>query len=95
MTTNKVPVTSVDFRRIRCVLVHEPTGKPVHVGDKLKSSHSGDEYEVRGGSAPHKASSTGRVHVQISAKASAEFFPTVLECAWVPVDELPRFAREA
>lgn len=51
-------------------------GTPVQVGTKV-DTHHGNPLEILGGSPPHKASSTGRVHGK-----GWEYYPTVFDLVW-------------
>ena len=59
------------------VLVHESTLKPVHVDESVKDFR-GDPHIMKGGEAPYRAGSTGRVHTD-----RGSFYPGVINCKWV------------
>jgi len=63
-------------------LVHESTGKDVYPSE-LVLSFRGDKYIVKGGNAPHKPSSSGRVWVtDITNTHHSDFFPSVCGLEW-------------
>lgn len=63
------------------VLVSQLTNKPAEIGDILISD--GERYQLLGGTAPHKSSSTGRIYVEnLSNGMKAEYFPSVLDLEW-------------
>ena len=77
-------VTSMDWEEKENTLVYEKSLKPVCVGQKARSFR-GDIWTVRGGDAPHKPSSTGRVYVTaVKDGFNRQFFPTVFKMKWVP-----------
>ena len=77
-------VTSMDWEEKENTLVYEKSLKPVCVGQKARSFR-GDIWTVRGGDAPHKPSSTGRVYVTaVKNGFNRQFFPTVFKMKWVP-----------
>ena len=59
-------------------LVHEATGVPVAMGEEVRSSHWHMADTIKGGTPPHKPSSTGRVWAE-----RGEFFPSVFDLRWV------------
>jgi hypothetical protein len=59
------------------VLVHEETNEEVEAGASV-TSFRGEPDVVKGGTPPHKPSSTGRVWVN-----GGEFFPSVFGLKWV------------
>ena len=59
------------------VLVHEETNEEVKAGASV-TSFRGEPYVVKGGTPPHKPSSTGRVWVNCG-----EFFPSVFNLKWI------------
>lgn len=56
-------------------------GRPVHVGQMLR--RHGTDWKLRGGRAPHKPSSTGRIWVTRPGVRD-QFFPGVLGTMWLP-----------
>lgn len=54
-------------------------GSEVSVGQRIPTFR-GELVEILGFSAPHKPSSTGRVHVRFADGSSREFFPSVVGC---------------
>jgi hypothetical protein len=51
-------------------------GTPVQVGEAI-DTHHGNPLVIRGGTPPHKPSSTGRVHGD-----GWEYYPTVFDLVW-------------
>lgn len=51
-------------------------GTPVSVGDPVQDFR-GDLHTIKGGTPPHKPSSTGRVRTD-----QGEFFPSVVDLVW-------------
>lgn len=49
--------------------------------------NSESKVKVVGGSAPHKPSSTGRVHVKFEDKSDMSYFPSVVGARWVKLPE--------
>jgi hypothetical protein len=72
-------IQSTDYAGHICTLVDEATGEAIYVGDKY---HNGTET-IKGGRAPHKPSSTGRVWLE---EFSSEYFPGVIGAKWVRAD---------
>jgi hypothetical protein len=63
-------------------LVHESTGKDVYLSE-LVVDFRGDKSIVKGGSAPHKPSSTGRVWVSdITNRYHSDYFPSIFGLKW-------------
>lgn len=60
-----------------------PNGR-VQVGDHVTSS-KGEIEMVIDGEAPHKPSSTGRVHTQNKQGYFGSYFPSVFDLKWVPL----------
>ena len=58
-------------------LIDEATGMFLQIGDTV-TNFRGDAYTLTGWYAPHKPSSTGRVHVVDADGHTAEFFPSVI-----------------
>ena len=92
-------VTSTDWEGKENTLVYEKSLKPVCVGQKARSFR-GDIWTVRGGDAPHKPSSTGRVYVTaVKDGFNRQFFPTVFKMKWIssfnlyPVDKVSGKSR--
>ena len=73
-------------------LVHKETGKPVVMNEVLRSNRTKQAYKVKGGTPPHKPSSTGRVWVDVDGRWDEEFFPTVFDLKWVNEIEEERMA---
>jgi hypothetical protein len=68
-------------------LIDTETGRRVYVGDKF-FTRDGDEVILRGGTPPHKPSSTGRVHCYEPARDLDHYwFPSVLDLTWVEVED--------
>lgn len=75
-------ITSMDWEEKENTLVFEKNLKPVCEGQTVRSREA---YTVRGGDAPHKPSSTGRVYVTaVKDGFNRQFFPTVFKMKWVP-----------
>jgi len=91
MTQTKI-IQSHDYAGTLCTLIHDATGKPVAHGDTLKTFR-GDEHAIRGGAAPHKPGSTGKIYT-----GSSEYFPSVFGCTWradnVKTDRLTEAAHQ-
>lgn len=68
-------IQSEDWADKVCSLVCETTGLPVYQGDVMRG------HLIKGGRAPHKPSSTGRVWTD-----SGEFFPSVVGAKWARVE---------
>lgn len=69
-------------------LLHK--GQPVLEGARLAGAR-GEVYEITGGRPPHKPGSTGRVWVHgvgEGERSTREYFPSVVDCAWVRQDAL-------
>jgi hypothetical protein len=63
-------------------LVHRDSGKPVVVGDSVRSFR-GEDWKVTGWEPPRTANSTGRIHVsQLDGEKTQGFFPSVFNCEW-------------
>ncbi len=63
------------------ILVHDKTGKPVKVGDKLVSR--GERFIVTGWELPRHAGSSGRVNVKsVKAGWSQQYFPHVFDLSF-------------
>jgi len=75
------PVESVRWDGKRCRL-HYEDGREVWEGDVVFSK---GKYFIQGGYAPHKPSSTGRVHVKMENGGTREMFPTVFNMKWKEV----------
>lgn len=58
-------------------LVHEATGAPVMVGEKL-TDFRGDPGTITSGTAPRSPASSGRVMVD-----GMSLYPSVFNCKWV------------
>ena len=57
-------------------------GEPVKIGETIFNRH-GIRHTLKGGSPPHKPSSTGRVYVQRNGdKSQREYFPQVFHLIW-------------
>lgn len=88
---NHFPIISTDYAGRQCVL-RTPSGVSVGVGH-IATSFRGEKYIVVNGTAPHKASSSGRVCVcpygadPKDPRNTAEYFPAVFDLVWVPVNE--------
>jgi hypothetical protein len=79
----KAMVVSKDYAGKSRVLVFEETLKPVPMGAELKTFR-GEVVRVVGGQAPHKPSSSGRVHVEnVDNGWASEFFPGVVGATWL------------
>ena len=63
------------------VLVRKDIGQPVEVGETVVR-RGGGEATVKGGRAPHKPSSTGRVYVDEGRTYTGEYFPSVYGLEW-------------
>lgn len=61
-------------------LIHKPTGKPVKVGDVLRSFR-GEDWTVTGWQEPKNINSTGRVCVA-RGEWNQSFYPSVFSCEW-------------
>ena len=64
-------------------LWHQDGRGVVHENELVRSSKD-EAYVVKGGTPPHKPSSTGRVWVTLADDSTwnREFFPTVFNMAW-------------
>ena len=88
---NHFPIISTDYAGRQCVL-RAPSGASVGVG-YVATSFRGEKYIVVNGTAPHKASSSGRVYVcpygadPKDPRNTTGFFPAVVDLVWVPVNE--------
>lgn len=65
-------------------LQHKETGMRIAQGDVVGDPND-DQFEVVGGTPPHKPESTGRVVVNSSDGNGREFFPSVFGLVWVAV----------
>lgn len=71
-------INAVGYDGKRWILIDEVTQRMLRVGDVVKTFR-GETVRVTGrGSAPHKASSTGRVEID-----NNEFYPGVVGARWV------------
>lgn len=75
-------ITSDDWEGFTCVLVNSLTRTPVHKNHSVLDFR-GDLHYVKGGSAPHKPSSTGRVFTTELGGHDCELFPSVVGLEWV------------
>lgn len=90
MSNANFPIVSTDYAGRQCML--RPSGNAtthaIGVG-RIVTSYRGEKYVVTGGTAPHKASSSGRVYVKPYPAhpddADLEYFPAVFDLVWVPV----------
>jgi len=73
-------LTSTGYDGKKWLLIDQVTQRSVRQGD-IRVSFKGDACVIMGGSAPHKPSSTGRVHTA----QGREFFPSVFGCVWTRV----------
>lgn len=64
-------------------LIDTTTGDRIEVGQTV-TDFRGETATVTGWSAPHKPSSTGRIHVE--GELSGSFYPSVFSCAFVELD---------
>ena len=60
------------------LLIDEVTQKSVERGQVL-TDFRGEKEMVRGGTAPHKSNSTGRIRMA----PGSEYFPGVYGCKWI------------
>lgn len=74
-------VTSIDWSQKACVLTTED-GQPVALNQVVKSFR-GERAKVKGGSAPHKSSSTGLVDTD-----HGSYYPGVYGLKWTPHDQV-------
>lgn len=72
-------IQSTDYSGAICTLVDETTGEAIYIGDKRGNING----TIKGGRAPHKPSSTGRIWLE---EWSSEYFPTVVNAKWVRAD---------
>lgn len=79
-------IVKTNYANIQVMLVDE-ANRPVELGEKF-TLRDGTEYELVDARAPHKLGSTGRVYVaENSDRYTREYFPSVIGCRWVGVDE--------
>jgi len=67
-----------------CILLDSDTGEPVKIGSYYKDRDCAP-MKLTGGYAPHKPSSSGKVHVEIEYDGqthSREFYPSVINAEW-------------
>jgi hypothetical protein len=70
-------------------LVHEKTLANVCLGDTLETFR-GEKVILKGGTPPHKPSSTGRVRVSSDPEHSgSEYYPSVCGLKWVKSEDHP------
>ena len=77
-------VYGTDWQGKPCVLVHDATGYPVEIDEKVYDFRGEPAY-INGGTAPRTPESTGRVHVYIHDEEGTyfpEFFPGVYGLKW-------------
>lgn len=72
------------YNNILFALVREG-GEAVSLGE-VYEAHNGGEYELVGGDAPHKPSSSGKVYVK-SGDGTCQFFPSVFGLKYMPVTD--------
>ena len=74
------------------VLVNSKTGAPVTVGAKI-TSFRGDQYWLRGASAPRHAGSTGHLYVtetkRMPESSARSFYPSVFGLEFRSFDRAP------
>lgn len=73
------PITSTGYDGKKWLLIDEVTQRSVKIAD-VRKDFRGETGRVHGGRAPHKPSSTGRVHVD-----GREYYPSVFGCVWTRV----------
>lgn len=73
------PITSVGYDGKKWLLIDEVTQRSVKIAD-VRKDFRGETGRVHGGRAPHKPSSTGRVHVD-----GREYYPSVFGLKWIKV----------
>lgn len=72
-----------DHEGRECALFIRNTDKVLGT-DSLAYSANGTKYQVTGGAAPHKPSSTGRVFLTDEDGAFHSFFPSIVNAKWEP-----------
>lgn len=80
-------ITSKDYTGSAKVLIRKSTNQPITKGDVLVDFR-GDTATAVGGSAPHKAGSTGRVYVRLAGGFDGSFFPSVFDLIWADPKEI-------
>jgi hypothetical protein len=73
------------------ILVHEGTGLPVKIGERVKTFR-GEDCTVLGGTSPLHEGSSGRVYVEADEGWKQELYPTVFKMRWVRSDQARRKA---
>lgn len=68
------------------LILGDLSGRELEIGDKI-TNEDGEEYEIVGGRAPHKSSSSGFVDVKDVQGNEHHYYPSVIYAKWVPVDQ--------
>lgn len=79
-------ITSRGYDGRDWVLVEKESGRIVEMEEEFESR--GITFHLTGGSAPHRANSSGRVYLHSNEKKRrgfAEFFPHVIGLEWAPI----------
>ena len=93
---SRKPITSKNYADEAMTLVDEATFAPICEGDQ-RTLRDGQKHVVRGGRAPHKESSTGRVYTSEIGEHDTwegEYYPAVIGAKWMH-DETLRFHEAA
>lgn len=81
-------ITSKNYKDEVCVLIDQATGRPLTTGQLVTTSR-GEQVSVKGGRAPHKPSSEGKVWVQKPDQTMAsEYYAGVIGAEWILLDDL-------
>jgi len=68
--------------RMMVLILDDDTGKCVLKGEKHGTGR-GEAFQVKGGTAPHKPSSTGKVWGYTEDGMCREYYPGVINAKWV------------
>ncbi len=81
-------ITSKNYNDEVCVLIDQATGRPL-MADQLVTTFRGEQVSAKGGRAPHKPSSEGKVWVQEPGRTMAsEYYASAIGAEWVLLDDL-------
>jgi len=81
-------ITSKNYKDEVCVLIDQATGRPLTTGQLVTTSR-GEQVSVKGGRAPHKPSSEGKVWVnEPGFPMGSEFYASVIGAEWILLDDL-------
>lgn len=83
-----ITITSKNYNDEVCVLVDQPTGRPLMIGQTVKTFR-GEEVTIDGGKAPQKPSSEGKVFVHHSGNQfKNQYYAGVIGAEWILLDDL-------